>query len=48
MKKKKLKHLNNRKPNFSDDTKIFANENLTPMNVSIAFRCRDLKCNKLI
>ena len=44
--KKKLKNLNNKEHNSRDGTKIFSNENLTPM--SIAFHCRQSKCNKLI
>ena len=34
--------------NFMQNTKFFANENLTPMNESIAHNCRKLKCNGLI
>ena len=38
----------NSKHNFIQNTKIFANENLTPMNESIAYNCRKLKHNGLI
>ena len=41
--KKKLVILNNEKYNFSEGTKIFISESLTPMNESIAFNCRKLK-----
>ena len=37
-----------RKHNVSNSTKLFASENLTPMNESIASNCRKLKRNELI
>ena len=45
---KKLSSIDNSKHNFMQNTKIFANENLTPMNESIAYNCRKLKHNRLI
>ena len=36
------------KLNFSSSSKIFATENLTPMNESIAYNCHKLKRNGLI
>ena len=45
---KKLSSIDNSKHNFMQNTKIFANENLTPMNESIAYNCRKLKCSGLI
>ena len=44
----KLFKLNNEKHNFHAGTNIFVNENLTPMNESIAFNCRKLKRSGLI
>ena len=41
--KKKLSNLDHGKYNFSRSTKIFINENLTKMNESIAYECRNLK-----
>ena len=41
--KKKLSNINNNKFNFNAETKLYINENLTPMNESIAFNCRKLK-----
>ena len=46
--KKKLLKLNNEKHNFHAGTNIFVNENLTPMNETIAFNCRKLKHSGLI
>ena len=46
--KKKLLKLNNEKQNFYAGTNILVNENLTPMNESIAFNCRKLKRSGLI
>ena len=46
--KKKLSSIDCSKQNFTQNTKIFANENLTPMNESIAYNCRKLKCSGLI
>ena len=46
--KKKLLKLNNEKHNFHAGTNIFANKNLTHMNESIAFNCRNLKRSGLI
>ena len=46
--KKKLSSLDCSKHNFKQNTKIFASENLTPMNESIAYRCRKLRCSGLI
>ena len=37
-----------RKLNFSSSTKIFASENITPMNKSIAYKCGNLKRNEFI
>ena len=41
--KKKCSSIDCSKHNFTQNTKIFANENLTPMNESIAYICRKLK-----
>ena len=41
--KKKLNSIDCSKHNFTQNTKIFSNENLTPMNESIAYNCRKLK-----
>ena len=41
--KKKLSSIDNSKHNFTQNTKIFANENLTPVNESTAYNCRKLK-----
>ena len=46
--KKKLSSVDWSKEDFTQNTKIFANENLTPMNESIAYNCRRLKCSGLI
>ena len=46
--KKKLLKLNNEKRNLDAGTNIFVNENLTPMNETIAFNCRKLKHSGLI
>ena len=46
--KKKLSSVDCSKHNFTQNTKIFANENLTPTNESIAYNCRKLKCSGLI
>ena len=35
----------NNKFNFNAEIKLYINENLTPMNESIAFNCRTLKSN---
>ena len=40
--------MNNEKHNFHAETNIFVNENLTPMNETIALNCRKLKCSGLI
>ena len=45
--KKKLNSIDCSKHNFTQ-RKIFANENLTPMNESIAYNCRKLKRSGLI
>ena len=47
-KKKKLSSMDNSKHNFTQNSKNFANENPTPMNESIAYNCRKLKCSGLI
>ena len=39
---------NNEKKNFHAGTNIFVNENLTPMNETIACNCRKLKRSSLI
>ena len=44
---KKLSSIDNSKHSFTLNTKIFANENLTPMNESIAYNCIKLKWNGL-
>ena len=44
--KKKLAKLNNEKQNLWEGTKLFISETLTPMNESIAFNCRKLKCKE--
>ena len=46
--KKKLSNINNGKFNFNAETKLFINENQTPMNESIAFNCRKLKRSSII
>ena len=46
--KKKFLKLNNEKHNFHAGTNIFVNENLTPMNETIAYNCRKLKRSGLI
>ena len=46
--KRKPAKLNNQKHNFREGTKLFVSESLTPMNESIAFNCRKLKCKELI
>ena len=46
--KKKLNNINNNKFNFNAETKLYINENLTPMNKSIAFNCRKLKRSNII
>ena len=46
--KKKPSSIDNSKHNFTQNTKNFANENLTPMNESIAYNCRKLKRSGLI
>ena len=46
--KKKSAKLNNQKHNFREGTKIFVSESWIPMNESIAFNCRKLKCKELI
>ena len=43
-----ISSIDSSKHNFMQNTKFFANENLTPMNESIAHNCRKLKCNGLI
>ena len=43
LKKKKLSNINNNKFNLNAETKLYINENLTPMNESSAFKCRKLK-----
>ena len=40
--------LNNEKHNFHTETNIFVNENLAPMNETIAYNCRKLTCSGLI
>ena len=40
--------MNNEKHNFHAGTDILVNENLTPMNETIAFNCRKLKRSGLI
>ena len=46
--KKKLGSIDCSKHNFTQNKKSFAKENLTPINQSIAYICRKLKCNGLI
>ena len=46
--KKKLSNINNGKFSFNGETKLFINENQTPMNESIAFNCRKLKRSSII
>ena len=46
--KKKISNINNNKFNFNAKRKLFINENLTPMNESIAFNCRKLKRSNII
>ena len=46
--KKKLSNINNDKSNFNAETKLYINENLTPVNKSIAFNCRKLKRSNII
>ena len=46
--KKTLDSIDCSKQNFMQNTKIFANENLTPMNESIAYNCSKLKHSGLI
>ena len=46
--KKKLRSIDNSKHNFMQNTEVFAKESLTPMNESIAYNCRKLKCSGLI
>ena len=45
---KKFLKLNSEKHNFHAGSDIFVNENLTPMNESIAFNCKKLKRSGLI
>ena len=45
---KKLLKLSHEKHNFHAGTNIFVNENLTPMNETIAYNCRKLKRSCLI
>ena len=47
-KQKNLKNINKKNLGKIDCRKIFASENLTPMNQSIAYSCLKLKCNGLI
>ena len=42
-KKKKLGKIDYREHSFGNSTKIFASENLTPINESTAYNCRKLK-----
>ena len=44
--KKKLSSIDCSKHSFTQNTKSFANENLTPMYESIAYNCRKLKCRR--
>ena len=46
--KKKLGSIDYSKHDFTRNTKVFASENLTPMNESIACNCRELKHSGLI
>ena len=46
--KKKLISIDCSKHSFTQNIKIFAHENLTPMNESIAYNCRKLKRSGLI
>ena len=46
--KNKLSSIDCSKHNFTQNTKIFANENLRPMNESIGYNCRKLKRSGLI
>ena len=46
--KKKLSSIDCSRHNFTQNTKNFGNENLTPMNESIAHNCRMLKHSGLI
>ena len=41
--KKKLGKIDYREHSFGNSTKIFASENLTPINESTAYNCRKLK-----
>ena len=45
---KKLLKLNNEKHNFHAVTNTFSNENLTPMNETIGYNCRNVKRSGLI
>ena len=46
--KKKLSNINNNKFSFNAETKVYINENLTPMNESITFNCRKPKRSNII
>ena len=46
--KKKLSNINNDQLNLNAEIKLFINENLTPMNESIAFNCSKLKRSNII
>ena len=46
--KKNLSNIDCSKHNFTQNTKIFANENLTSVNESITCNCRKLKSSGLI
>ena len=46
--KKKLSNIKNNKFNFNAEAKLYINENLSPMNESIAFNCRKLKRSNIM
>ena len=46
--RRKLQNLDKEKHSFSQNTKVFINENLTVMNKNIAFNCRRLKWSGLV
>ena len=46
--RRKLQNLDKEKHSFSQNTKVFINENLTVMNENIAFNCRKLKRSGLV
>ena len=44
---RKLSGIDCSKHNFTQNTKMFANENLAPMDESLTYNCRKLKCSGL-